>query len=313
MVVTKPGAARTTANQEARRFLDPKTISRIARLDLRARHVVEGFISGMHQSPFFGHSVEFVQHREYTPGDDIRHLDWKVWSRTDRFVVKQYEEETNLRCHLIVDVSESMQYGDGPMNKYGCGCTIAACLAYLLLRQQDAVGCITFDRAPRQIIPPRSQQTHLDAIIKAMDVSRPREKTDMEMILRRVTDSIPQRGMMILISDLLTDRAALFRGLDMLAHRRHDILVFHVMDEKELQFPFEGTTKFEGMEEQPDLICDPRALRDGYLEALEEYLVEVRRGCARRGIDYMLISTADYLDAMLSKFLSARMAFKGKR
>lgn len=302
-----------TPTADPRRFLDPKAIARIARMDLRARHVVEGFISGMHQSPFFGHSVEFVQHREYTPGDDIRHLDWKVWSRTDRYVVKQFEEETNLRCTLVVDVSESMQYGSGAMTKYEYGCSIAACLAYLLLRQQDAVGCITFDSAPRQVIPPRSQQTHLDAIVKAMDISRPREKTDLEAILRRVTDSIHQRGMIVLISDLLTDRGPLFKGLDMLAHRRHDLLVFHVLDEAELAFPFEGTTKFEGMETLPELVCDPRALREGYLEALNEYLTEVRRGCASRGIDYLKVSTADYLDAALSKFLAARMAFKGKR
>lgn len=298
---------------DPRRFLDPKTIARIARMDLRAHHVVEGFISGMHKSPFFGHSVEFVQHREYTPGDDIRHLDWKVWSRTDRFVVKQFEEETNLRCTLVVDASESMQYGTGPMTKYEYGCSIAACLAYLLLRQQDAVGCITFDSAPRQIVPPRSQQTHLDAILKAMDVSKPKEKTDIEGILRRVTDSIAQRGMIVLISDLLCDRGPLFKGLDMLCHRRHDILIFHVLDEAELSFEFEGTTKFEGMEMLPELVCDPRALRDGYLEALTEYLTEVRRGCASRGIEYLRVSTADYLDAVLTKFLAARMAFKGKR
>jgi uncharacterized protein (DUF58 family) len=302
-----------TTTDDPRRFLDPKTIARIARMDLRAHHVVEGFISGMHKSPFFGHSVEFVQHREYTPGDDIRHLDWKVWSRTDRFVVKQFEEETNLRCTLVVDVSESMQYGAGPMTKYEYGCSIAACLAYLLLRQQDAVGCITFDSAPRQIVPPRSQQTHLDAVLKAMDVSKPKEKTDLEGILRRVTDSIAQRGMIVLISDLLGDRPPLFRGLDMLCHRRHDILVFHVLDEAELKFEFEGTTKFEGLEQLPELVCDPRALRDGYLEALDEYLTEVRRGCASRGIEYLKVSTADYLDAVLTKFLAARMAFKGKR
>jgi uncharacterized protein (DUF58 family) len=297
---------------DPRRFLHPRTLARIQRLDLRARQVVEGFISGMHKSPFFGHSVEFVQHREYTPGDDIRHLDWKVWSRTDRYHVKQFEEETNLRSTLVVDVSESMHYGSGPLNKYDYACTIAASLAYLLLRQQDSVGLITFDDAPRQIIPARSHQGHLDALLRALSISRPREKTDMEAILRRVTDATANRGMVVLISDLLTDRGPLFRGLDMLSHRRHDILIFHVMDEDELTFPFEGTTKFEGMEELPHLICDPRALRNGYLDALEEYLTEVRRGCARRGIDYQLIRTTDYLDAVLSKYLTARMAFKYK-
>jgi uncharacterized protein (DUF58 family) len=298
------------ASDDPRRFLHPETIARISRLDLRARQVVEGYISGMHRSPFFGHSVEFIQHREYTPGDDIRHLDWKVWSKTDRYYIKQYEEETNLRTTLVVDVSESMHYGRGALNKYEYGCSIAACLAHLLLRQQDSVGMLTFDSGLRQKIPWRSQQVHIDAIVRAMDISRPREKTNIEGILRRVADEVAGRGMVVLISDLLVDRDPLFRGLQLLCHRQHDLLVFHVLDEDEVNFPFAGTTKFEGMEELPHLICDPRALRDGYLEALEEYLVEVRRGCAKRGIDYTLVRTHDYLDAVLSKFLHARMAFK---
>ena len=302
--------AAKTKEEDPRRFLHPETIARISRLDLRARHVVEGFISGMHRSPFFGHSVEFIQHREYVPGDDLRHLDWKVWSKTDRYYVKQYEEETNLRSTLVVDVSESMHYGRGALNKYNYACTVAACLGYLLLRQQDSVGLITFDEDVRQVVPARSQQLHIDALIQAMDVSRPRAKTDLEKILRRVTESVSCRGMIILVSDLLADRGPFFRGLEMLSHRRHDVLVFHVLDDDELVFPFSGSTRFEGMEELPHLLCDPRALRDGYLEALEEYLVEVRRGCVSRAIDYALVRTGDYLDAVLSKFLHHRMALK---
>jgi uncharacterized protein (DUF58 family) len=260
-----------------------------------------------------------VQHREYVAGDDIRHLDWKVWSKTDRFYIKQFEEETNLRSHLVVDVSESMHYGpkvgglrrEG-LNKYEYACTTAACLGYLLLRQQDSVGLMTFDADVRQVVPPRSQHTHIDALVKAMDVSRPREKTDAEKILKRVAEKVTSRGMIVLVSDLLVDRAPLLRGLEMLCHRRHDILIFHVLDDDELTFPFAGSTRFEGMEEMPNLLCDPRALRDGYLEALEEYLVEVRRGCTRLGIDYVLVRTGDYLDAVLSKFLHHRDAVKAK-
>jgi uncharacterized protein (DUF58 family) len=301
-----------TTTDDPRRFLHPQTIARISRLDMRAKHVVEGFISGMHKSPVFGHSIEFVQHREYTLGDDIRHLDWKVWSKTDRFYIKQYEAETNLRCNLVVDVSESMHYGRGALNKYEYGCTAAACLAYLLLRQQDAVGCLTFDDTVRNIIPPRSQMTHIDAIVGSMDASRPRDKTDILGILRRVTESIQSRGMIVLISDFLVDREPLIKGLEMLCQRRHDILVFHVLDDDEMNFPFTGTTRFEGMEELPNLLCDPRALREGYIEALEEYLVEVRRGCTRLGIDYQLVRTGDYLDAILSKFLHHRMDVRTK-
>lgn len=300
--------AKKSDSEDPRRFLDPKTIARISRLDLRARHVVEGFLAGLHKSPFFGYSVEFAQHREYTTGDDVRHLDWKVWSKTDRYYIKQYEAETNLRCQLVIDVSESMHYGRGALNKYNYACTIGACLAYALLRQQDSVGLISFDDRVRQVIPAKSSQNHLDALIKGMDASRPREKTDIEHIMRNVAESTPGRSMIVLISDLLVDRPALQRALEMLCHRRHDILVFHVLDEEELTFPFTGTTKFEGMEEMPDLVCDPRSLREGYLEALEEYMVEVRRGCTRIGIDYHLVSTADYLDAVLAKFLHYRIA-----
>jgi uncharacterized protein (DUF58 family) len=230
-----------------------------------------------------------------------------VWSKTDRFYIKLYEEETNLRTHLVMDVSESMQYGRGAMNKYEYGCTIGACLAYLLLRQQDSVACTTFDDRVRQMVPYRSQQTHIDAIVRAMHVSRPAEKTDTYKILSRVAETVSGRGMIVIVSDLLTDRESLFKGLELLAFRRHDILVFHVLDEDEMTFPFAGTTRFEGMEEMPQLTCDPRALRDGYIEALNEYLEEVRRGCARLGIDYQLVRTSDYLDAVLAKFLHHRL------
>jgi uncharacterized protein (DUF58 family) len=297
-----------TRDDTSRRFLYPETIARIARLDLRARQVVEGFLSGMHRSPFFGHSVEFVQHRDYTAGDDIRHLDWKVWSKTDKFYIKQFEAETNLRSQLVVDVSSSMHYGNGALNKYNYACTVAACLAYLLLHQQDAVGLITFDEDVRQIIPARSSHTHLDALLKGLDTSKPRDKTNIEKILRRVAENIPQRSMIVIVSDLLVDREPLFRGLQMLRHGRHDILVFHILDHEELTFPFAGTTRFEGMEELDQVLCDPRALREGYLEALHEYMTEVRRGCAQRGIDYQLVHTQEYLDAILSKFLHYREA-----
>ena len=304
--------AKTPPADDPRRFLHPATIAKITRLDLRARQVVEGYISGMHKSPVFGHSIEFVQHREYTVGDDIRHLDWKVWSKTDRFYIKQYEAETNLRCNIVLDVSESMHYGRGAMNKYEYASTSAACLGYMLLRQQDAAGLITFDSAVRHIIPARTQQNHIDALCNAMHISKPREKTDILGILRRVTESMPARGMVVVLSDFLVDREQLIKGLEMLCQRRHDILVFHILDADEMTFPFTGTTRFEGMEELPHLLCDPRALRDGYLEALEEYLTEVRRGCTRLGIDYQLVRTDDYLDAILTRFLRYRMDVRAK-
>ncbi|MBX7166469.1 MAG: DUF58 domain-containing protein [Pirellulales bacterium] len=292
---------------DSKRFSHPETLARIHRLDLRARHVVEGFLSGMHRSPYFGQSVEFQQHREYTPGDDLRHVDWKVWARQDRLYVKQFEEDTNLRCVLLVDVSASMRYGSGPLNKYEYGCTTAVCLAHLLLRQHDAVGCVTFDDAIRVTVPTRSRHTHLDSIIQALDISHPREKTELARILGTVAEQQPRRGMVVLVSDLLVERPGLLRGLRLLRQRGHDVLVLHVLDDDELDFPFNGTTRFEGLELDEQLTCNPRALRDGYLAALASYLEEVRLGCAREMVDYALLRTSQPLDAALAAFLSNRL------
>jgi uncharacterized protein (DUF58 family) len=299
-----------TATETPQRFFDPVTIAKIGRLDLRARYVVEGFLSGSHKSPFFGQSVEFVQHREYVRGDDIRHLDWKVWSKTDRFYVKQFEAETNLRATYVVDTSESMVYGNGAMNKYEYACTAAACLAYLTIRQQDSAGLISYGFDVKQVVPPRSSQNHLDAIANALDISKPpsNEKTDIKKVLRKVAEQSHTRGVIVVFSDLLNDRTDLFAGLEMLRHRKHDVVVVHILDDDELSFPFSGMTRFEGLEELPQLTCDPKSLRDGYLEAIEDYLVEVRRGCTRMGIDYSLVKTSDSLDAVLSRFLYRRMA-----
>ena len=289
------------------RFLHPATIAKIEKLDMRAKQVVEGFLAGQHKSPFFGQSVEFVQHREYVQGDDIRHLDWKVLSKTGKYYVKQFEAETTFRAGLVVDTSESMLYGTGPLSKYEYASTAAACLAYLIVKQQDSAGVTSFGWDVKQALPPRSSQRHLHAIAHTLHATRPGEKTDLYKALQKVAETLPSRGVVCVFSDLLTDREPLFKGLEMLRHRKHDVSVFHILDDDELTFPFNGMTRFEGLEELPHLFCDPKALRDGYLEALEEYLVEVRRGCARLGVDYSLIRTSDTLDAVLSRFLFRRM------
>ncbi len=297
---------------DSKRFLHPEAIKRIARLDLRARHVVEGFLSGMHRSPYFGQSVEFRQHREYTYGDDLRYVDWKVWAKQDRYCVKQFEEDTNLRCTLLCDVSGSMRYGRGAMNKYEYGCTVAVSLAYLLLRQQDAVGCVAFDDDARMTVPLRTKRNHLDSIIQALELSSPRRKTDLYQILRNVAESYPRRGLMVLVSDLLADRPGLFRGLRLLRSRGHDVMVFHILDDDELDFPFNGPTRFEGLELPEQLRCNPRALREGYLAAFGAYLEEVRRGCSRHNVDYALLRTSQPLDAALAAFLSNRLGMHHK-
>jgi len=281
-------------------------------LELRAQHVVEGFLAGMHRSPYFGQSIEFRQHREYAWGDDLRYVDWKVWAKHDRYYVKQFEEETNLRASLLVDVSGSMRYGKGAMNKYEYACTVAACLAYLLLRQQDAVGCVSFDEATRIAVPQRTKRNHIESVVQALNVSEPKNKTELYPILRQVAETFPRRGMMILVSDLLAPRDGLFRGLRLLRSRGHDVMVFHVMDDDELDFPFSGPTRFEGLELPIHLNCNPRALREGYLAALAAYLEEVRRGCVGNRVDYSLLRTSEPLDAALAAYLNNRLGMHHK-
>ncbi len=292
---------------DSKRFLHPEAIRRIARLDLRARHIVEGFLSGMHRSPYFGQSVEFLQHREYVPGDDLRHVDWKVWARQDRYVVKQFEEDTNLRCTMLVDVSNSMQYGNGELNKFDYAATIAASLSYLVLQQQDAVGCITFDNRIRMKVPIRSKRNHIHAVVESLNTASPEDKTDMYEVMRQVAETVPRRGMIMLVSDLLGDPEGIIKGLKLLRQRGHDVLVFHVLDDDEIDFDFSGPMRFDGLETEDFLNCNPRALRDGYLSALNEFLDYVRRQCARNVVDYALIRTSDPLDAVLAKYLSNRL------
>ncbi len=297
----------------SKRFLHPEAIGRIARLDLRARQIVEGFLSGIHRSPYFGQSVEFVQHREYVAGDDLRHVDWKVWAKHDRYYVKQFEEDTNLRCTLLVDVSNSMRYGGAPMNKFEYGATIAISLAYLLLGQQDSVGLLAFDERVRNKTPQRTRRTHLNSLIQALTVSEPAHKTDLESILREAAEAYPRRGLMVLVSDLFADRAGLFKGIKLLRQRGHDVLVFHVLDDDELDFDFSGPTRFEGLESNDFLNCNPRALREGYLQALNGYLEEIRRGLAQNDVEYALLRTSQPLDQALAAFVANRQAANVKR
>ena len=296
--------------QDYRRFLLPEAISRISRLEVRARTIVEGFLSGLHRSPYYGRSVEFVQHREYTQGDDIRDIDWKVWSKTDKYYIKLYEEETNLPTTLLVDVSESMSFGSGVMSKYEYGCTIAASLSYLLLKQQDAVGLVAFDETVRSRVPSRSKKNHLHAVLSGLAAENPAQKTDLYDVLKTVAENKVQKGLVILISDLFVDRESLFRGLRLLRHRGHDVMVLHVMDDEELDFNYAGTTRFEGMEEAGELICDPRSLRDDYLQAVENFLDGLRRNCAQQLIDFQTIRTSEHLDAALAYYLNHRLGMR---
>jgi len=296
--------------QDYRRFLLPEELSRISRLEIRARHIVEGFLSGLHRSPYYGQSVEFVQHREYVPGDDVRRIDWKAWSKTDKYYLKLYEEDTNLRTTILADLSESMRFGSGAMTKYEYGCTVAAALSYLLLKQQDSVGLVAFDSEIRTRVASRSRQNHLHAILAALDSQEPAHKTDVLDVLKQLAGEQSQKGMIVIISDLLVDRDGLFKGLRLLRHRGHDVLILHILDDQELDFDYSGTTRFEGMETLGDLVCDPRSLREGYLSAVRDFLDDLRRHCAKNVIDYQAIRTSEHLDAALAHFMNHRIGMR---
>ncbi|MEM7476963.1 MAG: DUF58 domain-containing protein [Planctomycetota bacterium] len=291
----------------SKRFLPPEAVKRVQRLELKARHIVEGFLSGSHRSPYFGQSVEFVQHRQYVPGDDVRHVDWKVWARQDRLVIKQYEEDTNLRCSLLLDSSASMEYGDGERNKFEYASTLAACLALLVLKQQDAVGSVMFDSKIRSRVPLRTSQRHLTDILSSLENTKPAEKTNLDGVFKDVVQTFPKRGLMVLISDLLGAEESSLRGIDTLRRAGHDVMVLHVLHDDEIDFPFADPTRFEGLETDDNLTCNPRSLREGYLEALERFLDRVRRACAAARCDYLLVRTSDAPDAILAKLLSDRM------
>ncbi|TVP98489.1 MAG: DUF58 domain-containing protein [Planctomycetaceae bacterium] len=283
----------------------PEVTDRIRRLELTARRIVEGFLSGMHRSPYFGQSVEFLQHRQYATGDEIRHIDWKVFARQDKLHVKQYEEETNLRLHLMVDRSGSMAYGEGETNKFDYSASLAACLAYLALRQQDATGLFTFDTRVRDTLPAKSNRQQLARILSLLQGVGAEGRTDLPKVAREVTQGIARRGLIVIVTDLLGIDEWV-EGLRVMRSRGHDVVLFHVLHDDELDFNFNGATRFEGLEQADFLNCNPRALRQGYLDAMNEFLDTTRRACARLSIDYMLVRTSDPLDAVLAKFLAVR-------
>ncbi len=295
----------------SRRYLRPDAIARIARLELRARAVVEGVLAGLHKSPFKGQSVAFLQHREYAPGDDLRRVDWKVWARQDRLTVKEFEEETDLRLTLLVDGSASMDYAaDRPavprLGKYDCAATLAASLAWLALSHGDAVGCAVFDDHVRAAVPARTARSHLGEIVEILERPRSGRGTAFAPVLRQLAETLPPRGLVAIVTDLLGDRDGVFQGMRLLRKRGHDLVLLHVMDDDELDFPFEGATRFEGLELPEQVACNPRALRAGYLEAVEAFLGEARRRAAAAKCDYALVRTGEPVDAALVKFLSRR-------
>jgi len=288
-------------------YLDPKTLDRIKRMDVRARLVVEGFITGQHRSPYNGLAVEFATHREYTPGDDIRHIDWKVWSKTDRLYIKEYEEETNLTCTLLVDASRSMRYGERRgWSKFDHAATAAASLAYMMQQQQDAVGLVLFSNRIDKSLRPSTHPTHLKQILATLEAAVPERTTDVADVFQTLATQIRRRGMVVLVSDLLLDVGQLVTALQQFRLRQHEVIVLHVLDGDELRFPFDDNTMFRGLESDIELLAEPRALRQAYLASLERYLDQVKRACAAASVDYVLVDTSQPLDAVLAGYLSFR-------
>jgi uncharacterized protein (DUF58 family) len=295
--------------------LDPRVLDQVSGLELKARRIVEGYVSGLHRSPFHGFSVEFAEHREYVPGDDIRFLDWKVFGKTDRLYIKRYEEETNLEATLVVDVSESMDYasrdGTGP-RKVDYACWAAAALAYLVTRQQDAAGLVLFDEQVRQVVPAQSNEAHFHTLLSVLENARPSRKTGAGRALSAVAEAVRRRGLVVLLSDLMDDAHEVARGLKQVRQRGHEVLLFHVLAHDELTFPFERMTRFEGLEEFPHLTADPLALRQAYLEEVASFRKTLRRVCLANRIDLVEIDTADSLGVVLAAYLAKRAARRGR-
>lgn len=283
-------------------LLTPADLAKVANLQVLARSVVEGFTTGLHRSPHKGFSVEFKQHRQYVPGDEIRHLDWKVFGKTDRFYIREYEEETNLRCTILLDVSGSMNYRSerkDAVSKHHYATRVAASLAYLMLRQQDAVGMLTFDTAVRDHVPPRSRPSHVKVLLDRMQAAEVGGETELGRVFREVVPKLRRRGLVILISDCFGDLDELMKGLAHFRHARHEVIIFQIWDRDELDFPFKQWTRFDSLEAARHHMIDPSHLRRAYLENLSRYRDGLKRGCARHRIDLVPMTTDEpYADAL---------------
>jgi uncharacterized protein (DUF58 family) len=291
------------------KYLNPQTLASLQGLELRARLIVEGYVSGVHRSPYHGFSIEFAEHREYVSGDDLRHVDWKVFGKTDKIYLKQYEEETNLVSYMLLDTSESMRYKSdaAALSKLEYAQCIAGALAYLILQQQDSVGLATFDKEIRALIRASSNPSHLKQLLHVMEESVPERKTATGPIFHDLAERLKKRGIVLILSDLFDDVNTMLAGLKHFRHRRHEVVLFHILDPAELDFPFDQMTLFKGLEQMPEVLTDPRALRKAYLQEFNAYLRQLRQGCRTQRIEYVEMRTDQPLDIALSSYLSSRM------
>lgn len=284
----------------------PELLAKIKTLKLRARTVVEGFLSGMHRSAYKGSSIEFAEHRPYFPGDDVRHVDWKAYAKSDRLFVKEFEEETNLRCYLLVDASASMSFKTAAMSKFEYASVVAAAITYLALRQRDSVGMVIFNERMLNYTPPKMNPAHFKVLVEALESVRPHGRTNFGNVISELGERIKRRGLVILLSDLVEENGSLKKALSFLRHRKHEVIVFHVLDPAEVEFPFDEPSVFRDMESQRALPADPVALRASYRRELELYLAGCKEACSQTYAEYKLIRTDEPLDKSLTEYLSWR-------
>lgn len=301
-----PTLAQGLGGNDPQRYLDPAILAKVGFSPLLARVVVEGFLNGLHRSPYHGLSVEFAEHREYVPGDDLKYLDWALFARTDHYYVKRFEEETNLRCHLLLDRSASMGYGTGALTKWDYACFLATCLAYLMVRQKDAVGLSLLDERAGLFLPARCRQSHLRQIMAALVRTPPAGKTNLASCLEGAVRKLKRRGLVVLISDLIDEPEPTLKAIKLLAGHRHDVIVFHVQDATELDFTFDGAALFRDMETGEEMEIDPASLRAAYLEQMAALCDFYRKGLAQAGVDYQLVNTRLSYDKALSAYLNRR-------
>jgi uncharacterized protein (DUF58 family) len=299
-------AAAGTGSGGRRQPLDPVVLSRVASLTLRARRVVEGALSGLHRSPHHGASIEFADHKDYSPGDEIRHIDWRLYGKSDKLYVKRFEHETNLRAYLLLDGSASMAYGERFGSKLEYARSLAAAIAYLLLEQRDAVGVASFRERLDGYIPPRSDRGHLQVLADALARVEPDGRASAARALDELAERIPRRGLVVLLSDGFEDLAVLGRALSRLHHRHHDIALLQVLDADEVEFPFDELTRFRSLEDEREVLAEPRLARASYLAALAAHGQALAAHCRAAQVDYHRFVTSEPLDRALVRFLGSR-------
>jgi len=289
-------------------LLDPAVLAKLGTLRLRVRAVTEGVLTGLHRSPHHGQSIEFAEHKEYAPGDEIRHIDWKAYGKFDKYYVKRFEQETNLRAYLVVDASGSMGYRGRPeaLSKLEYASALAASLGYLLVRQQDAAGLLVVQGAIAEAIPPRAAASHLAPLLEALEAARPEGETRLGAAVDWVIERAPRRASVVLFTDLMDRDEKVVKRLAQLGRRKHDVTIFHVLDPAELEFPFDDPTLFLSMEDDRQVEAHGRDVRKGYLEVLGRWLDETKRTAAEADVDYVLARTDRPLDEVIVPFLARR-------